>query len=284
MTLLRPTSLADATRLLADGGGLLLAGGTDIYPALVDRPPPPRMIDLGGLPELSRIDTAANGHHIGSGMTWTQLINAQLPRGFDALVAAAREIGGWQIQNRATIGGNLCNASPAADSVPPLLALDAEVELQNEAGSRRLPLDRFLLGNRKTARRPDEVLTAVVIPETLAEASSVFLKLGARRHLVISIAMVAVTISANAGGRVTAARIVVGSAAAVASRLHGLERRLQGLPLARLADIRPDPSDLAVLSPIDDIRASASYRTAAAAVLVSRAIAQAAVKAATHVG
>ena len=132
------------------------------------------------------------GLRIAACTTWSEIRDAALPPACDALRAAAAEVGGRQIQNAGTIGGNLCNASPAADGVPPLLALDAAVELASAAGTRRLPLAAFLLGPRRTDRRPGEILTAVLLPEAALAGRSVFLKLGARRHLVISIAMVAV--------------------------------------------------------------------------------------------
>ena len=129
------------------------------------------------------------------------MIRADLPPLFDALKAAAREVGGVQIQNAGTVAGNVCNASPAADGMPALLALGAEVELQSAAGSRRLPLDDFVLGSRRTARRADELVSALHIPARAAGARSVFLKLGGRRYLVISITMVAVLIELDAGRR-----------------------------------------------------------------------------------
>src|SRR6202035_3905975 len=124
---------------------------------------------------------------IGGLTTWTEIVRTPMPRCFDALKSAAREIGGIQIQNRGTVAGNLCNASPAADSVPPLLALDAEVELVSAAGPRRMPLAEFIVGNRKTARQPNEILSQILVPRTVENAASTFLKLGARRYLVISI-------------------------------------------------------------------------------------------------
>src|SRR5439155_3336986 len=121
-----------------------------------------------------------SGHYrIGAATTWSDIIRAKLPPAFEALKQAAREVGSVQIQNRATIGGNLCNASPAADGVPPLLALDAEVELISTQPTRRLPLSEFIRGNRRTALRPDEILAAIIIPqqEVPGTATSTFLKL-----------------------------------------------------------------------------------------------------------
>ena len=143
--------------------------------------------------------------------------------------AAAREIGGIQIQNRGTIAGNLCNASPAADSVPPLLALDAQVELVSSAATRRLALDDFILGNRKTARRADEILARVVIPQPAKNTRAAFLKLGARKYLVISISMVAAVVEIDDAGCVAEARVAVGSCSAKAQRLPQLEQVVRGM-------------------------------------------------------
>jgi len=169
------------------------------------------------------------------------------------------------------VAGNLCKASPAADGVPPLLALDAEVELVSKAGVRRMPLADFIVGNRKTRRKPDELLTSVMVPRELEDASSTFVKLGARRYLVISISMVAAVVQVR-DRRVLAARIAVGSCSAVARRLRALEGELVGVSVGdRLSGVvRPD--HLALLSPIDDVRATAEYRMDASLRLVQRAL------------
>ena len=195
-----------------------------------------------------------------------------LPDCFDAVKAAAREIGSVQIQNRGTVAGNLCNASPAADSVPPLLVLDAEVELRSVAGYRRMPLAQFITGNRTTQKRADEVLTAVLIPRQFENAPSAFLKLGARKYLVISISMVAVVLETNDSGYVSQARVAVGSCSAVARRLPDLERDLVGQPADPQIGSTVGPQHLATLSPIDDVRATAEYRRDASVTLVRRAL------------
>lgn len=267
----QPTTCDEAVRLLASEGGVLVAGGTDIYPSLVDRPPPERLIDLSRCSDLRGIATTPSHVRIGGATTWTDILRADLPRSFAGLAAAAREVGSIQIQNRATLGGNLCNASPAADGVPALLALDASVELTGPEGRRTLPLDAFVLGNRRTARRPDEILTAILVPRSLNAAGSAFVKLGARRYLVISIVMVAATILVGPDARISEARIAVGSASAAARRLRGLEARLVGSDPRTLWD-RMSPEDFAELSPIDDVRATAAYRLDASRELVARAI------------
>jgi CO/xanthine dehydrogenase FAD-binding subunit len=166
----------------------------------------------------------------------------------------------------------LCNASPAADGVPPLLALDAEVELASAAGRRRMPLARFLAGNRKTLRRADEILAVVLVPRRMEDAASAFLKLGARRYLVISISMVAVVVQADAAGRVAEAHIAVGSCSAKAQRLSDLEKHLVGLPAKGGIGASVRAEHLKILSPIDDVRATADYRRDASLTLVQRAL------------
>lgn len=268
---LRPTTLHEATQALAEGGQVL-AGGTDFFPALGTRPVTGTVIDITRISELRGIHLSADHVRIGGATTWSEIVAAPLPPCFNALRAAAREIGAVQIQNRGTIAGNLCNASPAADGVPPLLILDAEVELASSAGIRRLPLKDFIVGNRTTRRRPNEILSSVFIPLALQDAPSVFRKLGARRYLVISISMVAALLLDDGHGRVAAARISVGSCSATAQRLLELERDLVGQPLRTGLSSLAQVAHLAPLSPIDDVRATATYRRDATLTLVRRAL------------
>jgi CO/xanthine dehydrogenase FAD-binding subunit len=171
------------------------------------------------------------------------------------------------------VAGNLCNAPPAADGVPPLLALDADVELVSRTGTRRLPLRDFIVGNRKTARRPDEMLARVIVPRGLDDARSAFLKLGSRRYLVISIVMVAAVVQVDEAGSVAQARVAVGSCSVVAQRLLALEKDLLGARATVGLGALVSPEHLAPLSPIDDVRATATYRRDAALTLVKRALA-----------
>jgi CO/xanthine dehydrogenase FAD-binding subunit len=267
-----PNTLEEAVSILARQGGTILSGGTDFFPGLGDRPVSATVIDISAIRAMKGIVTAGDEHRIGGLATWTEIIASSLPSSCDALKSAAREIGGIQIQNRGTVAGNLCNASPAADSVPPLLALDAEVELVSAAGSRRLPLAQFIVGNRRTARRPDEILAAVIVPRALDNARSTFLKLGARRYLVISIAMVAVVLKKDDSGRISDARVAVGSCSVTARRLSALEDALVGVPAQTEFGAIVRPEHLAPLAPIDDIRATANYRMDAARTLVVRAL------------
>jgi CO/xanthine dehydrogenase FAD-binding subunit len=275
----RPNSLQDALNVLADTRATILAGGTDVFPALGDRPLSGPVLDISGLSEIRGIQTMAEHIVFGARTTWTEVLSAPLPRGFDGLKAAAREVGSVQIQNAATIAGNLCNASPAADGVAALLALDAELVLSSHGASRALPISEFILGNRKTARRPDELLTSIRVPRRVENAVSTFLKLGARRYLVISIVMVAANLVVDTTGRIREALICVGSCSAAALRLAELERLLLGQTARPGLGEIVTPDHLSRLSPIDDVRATAEYRRDAAFTLVGRALENCAQKA-----
>lgn len=267
---LRPTELDEALRALGAGPRVVLAGGTDFFPARVGRPAQDDVLDITAIDALRRIVADSEGWRIPALCTWSELLAADLPPLFDGLKRAAREIGGVQIQNAGTLCGNLCNASPAADGTPNLLALDATIELASLRGVRRVAVADFTRGNRRTARAPDELVTAIHVPRPGGEARSAFLKLGARRYLVISIVMVAGFIEIGAGC-VTAARIVVGACAPVPRRVTSLEARLIGRSVDRHLADQLMPSDLVeVLAPIDDVRGTAAYRMDAAATLIRR--------------
>ncbi|MBV8393683.1 MAG: xanthine dehydrogenase family protein subunit M [Alphaproteobacteria bacterium] len=268
---LRPSRLEEALEALMRPH-TVLAGGTDFYPARVGRAIDENVLDIGGIGALRGISTAGGGWRLGATTTWSDLIAADLPPLFDGLKQAAREVGGRQIQNAGTLAGNLCNASPAADGVPPLLALDAEVELAGHAGLRRLPLSQFIVGNRRTVLAPGELVVAIHVPRPMHAARSAFLKLGARRYLVISIAMAAATVEID-DGHVARARVAVGACSAVAQRLPLLEAALLGAPFDERLGHRVEATHLAPLSPIDDVRGSAAYRLDVVVTLLRRLLA-----------
>ena len=271
----RPASLAEATRLLAAGGWQVLAGGTDVYPAHVGKPLGAALLDITGIDGLRGIRRTAAGWSIGAATTWTDVLRADLPPLFDGLKAAAREIGGVQIQNMGTVAGNLCNASPAADGTPVLLALDAHVVLHGARGERRVAVDEFVLGPRRTACAADELVVAIEVPARSPRARASFLKLGGRRYLTISITMVAVVLDDDGAGACSHAAVAVGSCSARALRLPALERRLVGRPLGTPLDDLVDARDLQPLTPLDDLRGSAAYRLDATGTLLRRALADA---------
>lgn len=267
----RPKTVEEAMSAMASGPFKILAGGTDIYPGAGQRLAEP-VLDVTGISELSGI-SLGDGLWIGAATTWTQIASASLPSSCRALQQAALEVGGRQIQNIGTIAGNLCNASPAADGVPPLLTLDATVELASPAGRRSVALSEFILGPRKTALGPNEIVTGLRIPATSLSGQSAFSKLGARAYLVISIAMVAARIEVT-DGKVKKLAIAVGSCSATASRLTMLEQALEGCAILEIVPKIAAFDFSAMISPITDVRATADYRMQAAKTLVQRTIAK----------
>jgi CO/xanthine dehydrogenase FAD-binding subunit len=269
---LRPRSLVEAVQALAESRGTILSGGTDFFPSLGDKVLNKPVIDISAVADLKGIHTTKDTIRFGGRTTWREISETPLPCGFDGLKAAAREVGSIQIQNVATVAGNLCNASPAADGIPALLALDAEITLASVSGLRRVPLANFVLGNRRTMKREDEILSEVTVPRRLENSASAFLKLGTRRYLVISIAMVAANLVMDERGQISEALLAVGACSASALRLRGLEQFLRGIAARPGIGRLVKQEHLAELSPIDDVRAAAAYRRDAALVLAQRAL------------
>ncbi|MGB7240898.1 MAG: FAD binding domain-containing protein [Sulfitobacter sp.] len=273
MTYTVADSLDQVLDLIGAGTSKLVAGGTDFFPAK------PANASLGPIVDVSRVDGLRNIQktpacwRIGAAVSWSALIKHDFPAAFDGLKAAAREVGSVQIQNTGTIAGNLCNASPAADGVPALMALDACVELQSKQATRLVPLPEFIKGVRQTDLKSNELLTAIVIPHQPPHVHGYFQKLGSRRYMVISITMVGAVIGVDDLGKIDVARIAIGACAPVAKRQFNLEAQVIG---QRPADVSLTPDDLQDLSPIEDVRGDASYRMLAAAEQVTRILRSAA--------
>jgi len=269
LSYLCPTELAVALDAMRHSKPCVIAGGTDVYPAQQRGVAAHDYLDvtrIHGFRDISAVDGATR---IGAAVRWSDIVFADLPPAFDALKQAAREVGSIQIQNAGTIAGNLCNASPAADGVPPLLALNAEVELVSTArGPRTVPLTDFITGVRQTCRAADELVSAIVVPGTPQGMVSAFEKLGSRRYLVISICMTAVNLLLEEQ-KIVDARVAVGACSAVAQRLPALEAALLG---KRPQDVIVSQANLSSLAPIDDVRGTASYRLDAVAEQCLRAI------------
>jgi CO/xanthine dehydrogenase FAD-binding subunit len=280
MAFMRPTRLDEALAALASGGPdgapwVVVAGATDHYPARVGRLPVEDVLDVTAIDGLRGLTRVEGGWRIGALTTWTDVAEGGLPPLFDGLRAAALAVGGLQIQARATVAGNVCNASPAADGVPNLLALDAEVELgSTRGGLRRVPIREFVTGNRRTVRAPDELVTGLFVPSPMprTDVRSAFEKLGSRAYLVISIAMVAAAAEVAPDGRIARVRVAVGACSEVAQRLPELEAELAGLPATHDTAAFAHAEHLAHLRPIDDVRGTAGYRRDAALALVRRAL------------
>ncbi len=268
----RPTDLDEALRILAAEPVRIAAGCTDLFPATEAKALPGPILDITAVEGLRGIASMDEGLRLGAATTWTDVIRADLPPAFDALKLAAREVGSVQIQNAGTVAGNLCNASPAADGVPCLLVLDASVELASSRGRRELPLSEFLIGPRRTALEPGEMMTAITVSTEALSGRSGFLKLGARKYLVISIAMVAARLVVE-GGTIREAAVAVGSCGPVATRLTALEGALTGVPVGEAGQVAQSDLVEPFLDPIADIRASAAYRREAATEAVRRVLA-----------
>jgi CO/xanthine dehydrogenase FAD-binding subunit len=270
----RPSELSVALDLLARPGLRILAGGTDIFPGVAARRLSGDFIDITGIDGLAGISARDGVWRIGAATTWSAIGRAQLPPGFSALQQAARMVGSLQIQNSGTIGGNICNASPAADGMPPLLVLDARVEIARAAGVREVALADFVSGVRRIELDPGEMVTAILVPG--GDGGAAFEKLGARKYLVISICMAAARIG-MVDGKITRAAVAVGSCSPVARRLPGLEAALIGRDAGRsvIGDMDVGARIAGELAAIGDIRADAAYRDEAAAELVKRVVVRA---------
>ena len=266
-----PESLEDALALVAEGEAKIICGGTDFFPSLKQGQTPERIIDVSRIRELRDVRESRHGWRIGAGVKWATLSYCSLPRYFDCLKEAALTIGAVQIQNAATIGGNICNASPAADGVPPLLALEARIEVRSLGSTRMIPIGEFISGVRQTQIRPGELMTGILVPKMSEFSGSAFVKLGSRKYLVISIAMVAAIIR-SIKDKVVEARVAVGACSEMAMRLPQLESDLCGIDLAELHHFSVADQHMKPLEPIDDIRGSAKYRIEAAREIAQRAI------------
>jgi len=258
-TLLEPRSLADALKSLRDDGPLVpMAGCTDLYVSLnFGTLKDVRFLNLWRLPALRTIEMRGGLLSIGALATHTDLIRSALVRRrVPMLAAAAREVGGVQIQNRGTIGGNVANASPAGDTLPVLAAAEATVVLRSAAGTRRIPFTQFYTGYRETVRRPDELIVALEIPAI--RGRQCFRKVGTRAAQAIS----KVVVAAVVGDR---PRIALGSVAPTVVRATRTEAALAAG--ASIEDAQQTLVD--EIAPIDDIRSTAEYRRRVAANLLA---------------
>ena len=269
----RPDKINDALYSLSKEKLTIAAGCTDLLPSTQEDNLGNDILDVSGIKSLRNITFENGFRKIGSGVTWTDLVeNNELPKCYDMLKECSLQIGSKQIQNLGTIGGNLCNASPAADGVPCLLSLDASIELLSVNGKRVLKLEDFIKGSRKTELQNNEILSAILIPKEAEIGRSSFLKLGARKYLVISIAMVACKLNLKKDV-ISEITISVGSCSAVAKRIKSLENVLIGKSIKdELTTIILNYNYENYLSPINDIRGTNTYRFKASKVLVKDTI------------
>jgi CO/xanthine dehydrogenase FAD-binding subunit len=267
----RPRDLGEAlaTRA-AHPDWMVLAGGTDLMVNANHQPVPIGMLDLWRLAELCTIEHRGNTVSIGAGATWWEVENhAVIQQHLAPLALAAREIGALQIQARATLGGNVGTSSPVGDSLPALLALDAELELASVRGRRRVPYATFCTGYRKTVMAPDELIVAAHLPLPGAATRTMWRKVGTRRAQSISKVMGAAAIVLD-GEVVTSARVALGAVADRPIRVAAVEAAVRGQRLGPAAADAARAALRTAIKPIDDVRSSASYRLQVAENLVSR--------------
>ena len=257
MDVLTPRSLEEALDLKSERPEAVpIEGGTDVMVELnFDRARPAAIINLNEVRELKGWSRQDGALRLGAGLTYTE-IRRKLADELPALAEASRTVGSPQIQNRGTIGGNLGTSSPAGDALPPLLVEGAEVELGSRRGVRRLPVQDFVVGPKRNALEPDELILAVLVRPT--GAAQTFMKVGPRNAMVIAVCSLAVAADIERGEL----RASFGSAGPV-----------PGLVVAPLEDRDSFPEQVAAAaSPIDDVRGTAAYRRHALRVLTSRAL------------
>jgi len=263
LELLRPRTLDEALKhMITFERPTPLAGGTDLFVYLnAGTQPHGRYLDLSRLAELRQVLVAKSSITIGGGVTFREIReHAEIRRRFPSLAAAAAEVGAWQIQNRATIAGNIANASPAGDSLPVLLAHDATVHVRSVRRAREVAMADLYVGYRKLAIEPDELVTAVTLASPPRRSRGFFRKVGTRRAQSISKVVFAGVLAAKPGGEVTHVRLAFGSMAATPARAKGAEQALLGKRLTAGTVAAARAALEGDFTPIDDVRSEADYR------------------------
>ena len=278
----QPTTLQEASRLLKDkgDGGRFLAGGTDLVIAMKEKGLLPRyIVDLKRVPNLSGIRENADGSTALGALTTMYEIETSplIKKKFPFLAQSAAEVGSIQIRNRATIGGNMCNATPSADTAPALIALNATAKIAGVAGERTMNLEEFFKGPGRNAMDPEEILTAITIPKTGPHWVGEYIKFSPRDMMDLAYIGVAVAYELGSDKKCTGVRIVLGAVAPTPIRARNAEALLEGQILGE--DLATKVGDEAAreAKPISDVRSSADYRRAMVGVMTKRAVLNAAV-------
>jgi carbon-monoxide dehydrogenase medium subunit len=272
---LAPVKLDDALKIKGQRGAQarVIAGGTDLILRMRDGVHSPQLLLDLRKASLNNISSHTGHMHLGAYLTLAQILeNSELQNSFPSLLDACREFAGPPIRNRATLGGNIVNASPAADLTPPLIAYDADIVLVSSTGERVISLADFFTGPGQSVIQPEEILTEVCLPITPENTAASFIKLGQRRSMAISIVNLCTRITLDAGGIVNTARIVLGSVAATPVRAIEAESLLTGRELTDDLIDQAARKAREETSPITDVRASEDYRSQMVVVLVRRAL------------
>jgi carbon-monoxide dehydrogenase medium subunit len=274
---LRPGSLGELVSMLDESGGRVVAGGTDVVPRMRrDLFSTPVLVDASHIAELNFIEVADDQIAIGAMTTHQQIADSALLQSANpALAAAAASVGCSQTRHRGTLGGNIANASPAADTVPPLLAFDAQVRLLRVDGERSMPLRKFLVGPGKTKLEPGELIHSVTFTRLSGSWGAAYQKVGKRNGMAISVVGVAAAVVLDSAGTIADARVALGSVAPTVVRSPEAEKMLIGREAGPAAIQEAADAVIADIYPISDVRSTAEYRRHAACVLTRRALLQA---------
>ncbi len=275
-----PTSLAEATKLLAGANGTarILAGGTDLIVQLREHlKDADLVVDIKKIPELTEWKLSSDGLRLGAAVPCYQLYdNPDVCKKYPALTDAARIIGGWQIQSRASIGGNLCNSSPAGDSLPALIALDAKCIIAGPSGTREVPVAEFCTAPGKNILQKGEVLVTLVLPASGAKMGSAYQRFIPRNEMDIAVVGAGSWVKLNAAGdKIESARIAVGAVAVTPKYAAEASDWLKGQPATEATFAQAGELAKKVAAPISDMRGPAEYRTHLVGVLVKRTLADA---------
>lgn len=269
----RPNSLDEAVRALGAAGARVLAGGTDLLVQLrtgITRPN--LLVDVKGIAELRRIESSAEGFRIGAAVSGAELAeNAEFGRQWPGVLEGFNLIGSTQIQGRASLGGNLCNASPAADGVPGLIAAGARAVIVGPKGSREVPVEDFTAGPGKTCLAPGEFVSQLILPARPPRSGDAYLRFIPRTEMDIAVVGAAVSLTLDASGTVTAARVSLGAVAPKALLVPAAADAIIGSKLEDTALARLSAAASAACNPINDKRGTIEYRTKVAGVLARRA-------------
>ena len=252
----------------------VLAGGTDLMVQLQQSGQRAQgLLHIENLPGLR--DIAGNGEtSIGALCTHRQVVESSLLDDYRSLRQAAAQVGGWQTQMVGTIGGNICNASPAADTLPPLLVHDARITLSSQArGTRVVALEKFLLGRRRTDRRLDELVSGITLDKPLQRSSDIYIKVGRRSATEVAIVGLAARVALDEHHRfVEDVRLAICSVGPVPKRLYELENLIKGEEISEGLLDEAGNMLLKQIEPIDDVRASKKYRSLVAPRILRQAI------------
>lgn len=273
----QPTTLREASTLLRDNGpgGRFLAGGTDLVIAMKEKGLLPKyIVDLKRVPNLSGIRENGDGSiTIGALTTMYEIETSSLiKKKYPFLAQSAAEVGSIQIRNRATVGGNLSNASPSADTSPALIALGAIANVANASGERKLPIEEFFKGPGQSALNADEILTGITIPKTSGNLVGEYIKFSPREMMDLAYVGVAAVYNLAADKKCTGAKIVLGAVAPTPIRANRAEAALEGQTLNEALAEKAGQIAAEEAKPISDVRSSADYRRAMVSAMTKRAL------------